>query len=167
VADSQETTLETVTNLLPVELTINDHHGRETGVILHSLPAILGRDETANVHLKDPWTSHRHCEIDQIGNLLVVRNLGSKNGILMQGHRVDESQVFPGDQFTIGQTVVTVEYRRESQTVVSASEATKIVAQPPVLNASRTPETVELLYGVASHADPITTEANSHEDRAE
>ena len=83
----------------------------------------------------------------------------------MQRHRVDESHVFPGDQFTIGQTAVTVQYRRGTQS--STSEAREIVPQPPTPDASRTPETVELLYGVASHADPRTTEANSHEDRAE
>jgi pSer/pThr/pTyr-binding forkhead associated (FHA) protein len=167
VAASQDATLETATatrNLLPVELIIHDHQGRETGAILYRLPAILGRDETADVHLKDPWTSHRHCEIDQIGTVLVVRNLGSKNGILMQGHRVDESHVFPGDQFTIGQTAVTVQYRRGTQS--STSEAREVVSPPPVPDASRTPETVELLYGVASHDDPKTTEGNSHEDRS-
>ena len=30
-----------------------------------ALPAILGRDEKADVWLKDPWISHRHCEIHQ------------------------------------------------------------------------------------------------------
>ena len=87
---------------MEVTLTIIDHSGVETGVILDRLPAILGRDVTADVHLKDPWTSHRHCEIDQIGDVLVVRNLGSKNGVFMQGHRVEESRLLPGDQFTIG-----------------------------------------------------------------
>ena len=31
--------------LLPVELTIHDHYGRETRVVLRRLPAIVGRDE--------------------------------------------------------------------------------------------------------------------------
>ena len=106
---------------MEVVLTILDHSGAETGVTLDRLPAILGRDQTADVRLKDPWASHRHCQIDQMGDVLVVRNLGSKNGIFMQGHRVDESRLLPGDQFTIGQTVVTVEYRHGSQTAISAS----------------------------------------------
>jgi pSer/pThr/pTyr-binding forkhead associated (FHA) protein len=165
VADSQNITLETATtteNLLPVELTIHDHYGRETGAILHSLPTILGRDQTADVRLKDPWTSHRHCQIDQMGDVLVVRNLGSKNGIFMQGHRVDESHLLSGDKFTIGQTVVTVKYRHGSQTVISATEATRIVAQPMSLK----PETEELLYGVASNADPKGAEATASDQKA-
>ena len=150
---------------MEVALTILDHSGAETGVVLDGLPAILGRDETADVHLKDPWTSHRHCEIDQIGDVLVVRNLDSKNGILIHGHRVDESHVFPGDQFTVGQTVITVQYRRGTES--STSEARKIVFQPPALDASRTPETVELLFGAPSRADSRATEAASDGDTAE
>jgi pSer/pThr/pTyr-binding forkhead associated (FHA) protein len=131
---------------MEVSLTILDHSGAERGVVLDRLPAILGRDETADVPLKDPWTSHRHCQIDQLGDVLVVRNLGSKNGIFMQGRRVDESHLVPGDQFTIGQTVVTVHYWRGSQTTLSAGEATRIVARP----VSPKPETEELLFGVAN-----------------
>ena len=38
----------------------------------HKLPAVIGRDADADVQLVDPWVSHRHCEIDQIGEVLVV-----------------------------------------------------------------------------------------------
>jgi pSer/pThr/pTyr-binding forkhead associated (FHA) protein len=69
--DSQESTMETTTstgNVLPVELTIHDHCGRETRCALRKLPAILGRDEHADVRLMEPWVSERHCEIGQIGD---------------------------------------------------------------------------------------------------
>jgi pSer/pThr/pTyr-binding forkhead associated (FHA) protein len=137
-------------NDMEVVLTILDHSGLERGVTLDRFPAVLGRDQTADVRLKDPWASHRHCEIDQVGDALVVRNLGSKNGIFVQGRRVDESHLLPGDHFTIGQTVVTVEYRRGSQTAVTAKEATRILAKPIPSN----PETEELLYGAAQAPAP-------------
>ena len=76
-------TIETATStksLLPVELSIRDHYGRETQCALHSLPVVMGRDEGADVQLTDPWISHRHCEIGQIGDVLIVRDLDSKNG---------------------------------------------------------------------------------------
>ena len=85
MADPQDST-PTATlaeNLLPVELTIHDHYGRETRCVLHKLPAIIGRDKDADVQLIDPWASHRHCVIDQVGNVLVVRDLGSKNGVFI------------------------------------------------------------------------------------
>ena len=67
-------------NLLPVELTIHDHYARVRRCALHKLPAVLGRDDGADVQLMDPWVSHRHCEIHQSGNVLVVRDLDSRTG---------------------------------------------------------------------------------------
>jgi hypothetical protein len=46
----------------------------------------LGPDECADVQLADPWVSHRHCELDQLGAVLVVKDLGSKNGVFLQGN---------------------------------------------------------------------------------
>ena len=117
-------------NLLPVELTIHDHYGRETWCALQKLPAIVGRDESADVQLADPWTSHRHCEIDQIGDVLVVRDLGSKNGVFINHHRVRESHVLSGDRLTIGRTEVTVRYPGRAQTAIEV-ETTKPPEQKP------------------------------------
>ena len=122
MADLQE--LETVTStesLLPVELTIHDHYGRETRCVLHKLPAIIGRDERADVPLMDPWISHRHCEISQIGDVLVVRDLDSKNGVFMHGHRVREWQLLSGEQFTVGQTEIIVRYAGKAQAAIEAA----------------------------------------------
>ncbi len=129
-------------SLLPVELTIRDHYGRETQCALHSLPAVMGRDEGADVQLTDPWVSHRHCEIDQIGDALVVRDLDSKNGIFMRGHRVRESEVLSGEQFTVARTEIIVRY---PGTALAAIEAE--VSKPPGQKPPQTPipDTWELL----------------------
>jgi pSer/pThr/pTyr-binding forkhead associated (FHA) protein len=128
-------------NLLPVELTIHDHYGRETQCILHKLPAIVGRDENADVPLTDPWISHRHCEIDQVGDVLIVRDLDSKNGFFMHGHRVRESQVLSGERLIVGQTELTVRYAGGAQTAIEAE-----FSEPRKPSQNRGPETIELLY---------------------
>ena len=130
-------------NLLPVELTIHDHYGRETRIVLPKLPAVIGRDERADVQVMDPWISHRHCELDQIGDVLVVRNLDSKNGIFVHHHRVRETQVLSGDRLTIGQTEIIVRYAGNA-TAANETEAGGPQKQKPSRN--RAPETVELLY---------------------
>ena len=96
--------------LLPVELTIQDHYGRETRCALHKLPAMMGRAQGADVQLADPWVSHRHCEFDHVGDVLVVRDLGSKNGIFLRGHRVREAQVLSGERLTVARTEIIVRY---------------------------------------------------------
>ena len=126
-----------------MELSIHDHYGRETLCVLHKLPAVIGRDDGADVPLTDPWISHRHCEIDQIGDVLAVRDLDSKNGIFMYGHRVRESQVLSGERVTVGQTEIIVRYAGKAHMAIGADAASE--PQKPAQN--RVPETLELLYG--------------------
>ena len=128
-------------SLLPVELTIRDHYGRETRRVLHKLPAIIGRNERADVPLTDPWISHRHCEISQLGDVLVVRDLDSKNGVFTHGHRVREWQVLSGEQFTVGQTEIIVRYPGRSKTAIEAE-----VGEPQKPLQKRARDTEELLY---------------------
>ena len=128
--------------LLPVELTIHDHYGREKRCAIYRLPAVIGRDDSADVQLTDPWVSHRHCEIRQSGDVLVVRDLNSKNGIFIRGHRVCESQVLSGERLTVARTEIAVRYPGTAQAAIEA-EASK----PPGQKPSRTPlpDTWELL----------------------
>jgi pSer/pThr/pTyr-binding forkhead associated (FHA) protein len=142
MADSQTLTFETATsieNLLPVVLAIQDHCGRETQCAVYRLPAVIGRDESADVQLTDPWVSHRHFEIDQIGNVLVVRDLDSKNGIFMHGRRQRESQVLPGEQLTVGRTEITVRYPGTADEADVSNSPEQEPPQTPF------PDTLELL----------------------
>jgi pSer/pThr/pTyr-binding forkhead associated (FHA) protein len=135
--DARSETATSTENRLSVELTIQDHCGRETQRVLHKLPAIIGRDVDADVPLVDPWISHRHCEISQIGDVLVARDLQSKNGIFMHSSRVHESYLKPGDRLTLGRTEVTVHFLR------GAIEAEVSEPQKPLQD--RGPDTLELL----------------------
>jgi pSer/pThr/pTyr-binding forkhead associated (FHA) protein len=74
---------------------------------LEDLPVTMGRGSEVELCLSDPYLSHYHCKIDQIGGTLVVRDLGSKNGTFVNGFRVTESHVMPGDKLTVGR----VEFR--------------------------------------------------------
>jgi pSer/pThr/pTyr-binding forkhead associated (FHA) protein len=136
---------------MEVELAIIDQHSKETRVVLRSFPAILGRNMKADVLLCDPWASHTHCSLSEMNGTLVVRDLGSKNGIFLHGHRVSESDLLPGDRFTIGRTEITVHYQREAQTAAESpamGTAAESSSQPPPPPPSG-PETRELLYGDA------------------
>ncbi len=124
-----------------MELTIHYHYGRETQCALRRLPAVMGRDEGADVQLTDPWISHRHFEIDQIGDVLVVRDLDSKNGVFMHGHRVRESQVLAGELLTVGRTEIIVRYPGTAQAAME-TEVSKPPGQKPPQ--TPTPDTWEL-----------------------
>src|SRR5207247_4340563 len=59
--------------------------------------------------------SRKHCIIAQVGESLVVRDLGSTNGIRVNGVRVEDGTLRTGDELTIGnfRYQVHIDQRRE------------------------------------------------------
>lgn len=151
LANAASTVLTTAVVTFRVELTLLDHYGRETRLTVCALPAVLGRDERADVQLTDPWVSHIHCEIEQIGDALVIRDLDSKNGVFLHGHRIRESQILSGDRLTVGRTHVTVNFGGKPQTIVQVG-ADKAGSEVSGRNdvSARAPETLELLHDAAN-----------------
>jgi len=80
---------------------------------LHEAPFRIGRHPEAEVRMDDPCVSRWHCQIEQVGVGLTVRDLGSKNGTFVNGLRVTEASLLPGDRLTVGRTSFSVEYERE------------------------------------------------------
>jgi pSer/pThr/pTyr-binding forkhead associated (FHA) protein len=66
-------------------------------------PIILfGRHEECDVQLNSKKVSRRHCVVAQVNNYLVVRDLGSTNGVRINGQRVAEGKLVPGDELQVG-----------------------------------------------------------------
>jgi pSer/pThr/pTyr-binding forkhead associated (FHA) protein len=74
-----------------------------TPTIALERPVILiGRHPECDVHLAHPRISLRHCCIVQVDDRLVARDLGSTNGLWINGHRVEEAQLAAGDELALG-----------------------------------------------------------------
>lgn len=71
-------------------------------ILLDKPILLLGRDLECDIRLDSRKISRRHCCIAQVGEQLVVRDLGSTNGVRINGVRVLEGHLKPGDEFTIG-----------------------------------------------------------------
>jgi len=58
---------------------------------------VIGREDGCDVQLNDPddAASRRHAEVSIVGEHLVVRDLGSKNGTFVNGGRLSAAQSFP------------------------------------------------------------------------
>jgi pSer/pThr/pTyr-binding forkhead associated (FHA) protein len=63
---------------------------------------LVGRHPECDVLIDSRKVSRRHCCVAQVGDYLVVRDLGSTNGIRINGVRVLEGRLKAGDQLTIG-----------------------------------------------------------------
>ena len=81
-----------------------------TSIRLQQFPTVVGRDGGADVQLADPNVSHFHCVLDWIDGVMVVRDLGSRTGTHINGMRVSEAQLLPGDRLSLGPTTFEVEY---------------------------------------------------------
>jgi hypothetical protein len=94
---------------------------REVGVltwggrrrILDKNRAVLGRSGDADVQIEDPNVSRRHAEVVQQGSTWWVIDVGSTNGVEVDGHRVQRAKLDDGTSFVIGETTVTFSTERE------------------------------------------------------
>ena len=71
--------------------------------ILLDKPILLfGRHAECDVQLNSKKVSRRHCCLAQVNDYLVIRDLGSTNGVKINGQRVAEGRLRAGDELTIG-----------------------------------------------------------------
>ncbi len=72
--------------------------------------ATLGRSRQCDVVLSDPNVSRTHAEVRPRGGSWVLTDLGSTNGSLLNGRRIDGPEVLkPGDEIEIGTSMITFE----------------------------------------------------------
>jgi len=75
--------------------------------------AVIGRSRDCDVQLADANVSRRHAELRQEGASYWIVDLGSTNGIEVNGKRVKRAKLRSGDTVTLGSTDVT--FARESE----------------------------------------------------
>jgi hypothetical protein len=83
---------------------------------------VFGRGTEADVRINDPGVSRRHVEFVVTpgsggADRIEVRDLGSTNGMLVDGHRISQTAVHHGTQVKIGNTTMTVRVIEEDMDV--------------------------------------------------
>ncbi|HEY7630206.1 MAG TPA: DUF3662 and FHA domain-containing protein [Thermoleophilaceae bacterium] len=74
--------------------------GRRT--VLSGARVVLGRSRDCDVVLDDPNVSRRHAELRRQGETWMVADLGSTNGVKVNGRRVEHAVLKAGDEITLG-----------------------------------------------------------------
>ncbi|MGZ8649272.1 MAG: FhaA domain-containing protein [Solirubrobacteraceae bacterium] len=78
--------------------------------LMGSAGAVLGRSREADIVVEDPNVSRRHAEVRPSGGSWIVRDLGSTNGVKVNGRRIQGPQSLkPGDVIELGTARVTFE----------------------------------------------------------
>ena len=69
----------------------------------------VGRHNSCAIRIKSSQVSRRHCEISQKNGKLVVRDLNSSNGTMVNGKRIKDISILQdGDELTIGGVVLRI-----------------------------------------------------------
>src|SRR5688500_19196336 len=63
---------------------------------------VVGRDPACEISHDDSLLSRRHAEFVTTGAMVTVRDLGSRNGVFVNGTRAAEHMLEPGDIVQIG-----------------------------------------------------------------
>ena len=67
---------------------------------------VIGRDAScADLTLKAPAVSRVHAEVIRDGRRFVLRDLGSRNGVIVNGRRVQSAELEPLDEVRIGDAI--------------------------------------------------------------
>jgi hypothetical protein len=80
--------------------------------VLDRRAVVLGRSRECDVVLDDRSVSRRHAELVRHGDAFLLRDLDSTNGSAVNGKRIRESAVQPGDDITLGTVALTLEQSR-------------------------------------------------------
>ncbi|MCI0675505.1 MAG: FHA domain-containing protein [Phycisphaerales bacterium] len=67
---------------------------------------IVGRDETCDVRIMAKSVSREHCAIEQDGDDLILRDLGSSGGTYLGQKRVDKVKIQDGMEIGVGPAVL-------------------------------------------------------------
>jgi len=89
----------------------------------------IGRRESCDIPLRRPNVSGLHCELSFRDGFWWIRDLGSTNGVKVNGTRVDKKLVQPGDTITIAKLHYKVEY-----TLPSGRQAVDELAEDDILS---------------------------------
>ena len=63
---------------------------------------VVGRQQECDLCIPLMVVSRRHCELNQDGGVLRVRDLSSRNGTLVNGKKIADAVLNPGDTLQVG-----------------------------------------------------------------
>jgi len=79
---------------------------------------VLGRGTESELRIDDPGISRRHAQISvhagSNGTSVTITDLGSTNGVILNGHKVDVATVADGSEVRLGNTVLVIRIIEEA-----------------------------------------------------
>lgn len=83
-------------------VSIKNQNGPVASITLDKDENVIGRDATCDIVLDDPQVSRRHATIVSDNGVYWIRDLGSTNGMTLNGVAVKDAQLRDGDMIRLG-----------------------------------------------------------------
>ncbi|MFM7249322.1 MAG: FHA domain-containing protein [Planctomycetaceae bacterium] len=81
---------------------------------------VVGRRESSDIVLRFPNVSGSHCELSLVDGYWYVKDLASSNGTKVNGVRVSEKRLDPGDKLSVARNHYEIAYEPAKLGAVSA-----------------------------------------------
>lgn len=98
--------------------------GKQKVFPLPSNVTVIGRRHNCDLRIPLESVSRRHCQLNYDSDHLTVRDLGSRNGTLLNGAKVaEESEVRAGDMLQIGEVLFALQINGQPESIERPSAA--------------------------------------------
>ena len=94
---------------------------------------LIGRHQECDIQIPSRKISRRHCCIAMLSDHLVIRDLGSTNGVRINGIKVVEGNIQPNDELTNGNMRYKLQWNGDDEQTMRAEEKNGIRAGEPPL----------------------------------
>ena len=91
-------------------------------IVLQRPVLLIGRHLECDVRINSPKVSRRHCCLAMAYDRVLIRDLGSRNGVRVNGRSVDESRLYDGDELAIGPILFRLEAADENPEIDRCTE---------------------------------------------
>src|SRR5271155_4154188 len=104
--------------------------GTAPPIVLQRPVLLIGRHLECDIRIESPKISRRHCCLAMAYDRVLIRDLGSKNGVRVNGRVVEESRLHHGDELAIGPILFRLESAGENPETLGAPVSRPVAARP-------------------------------------
>jgi pSer/pThr/pTyr-binding forkhead associated (FHA) protein len=117
---------------MDVKLVLLKKNGAQRVFALPSKVTVIGRRHNCDLCIPLVSVSRRHCQLNHDGGLLKIRDLGSRNGTILNGKAINEAVIKAGDRVEIGPLAFVFQIDGKPQTVTQPQQPVRTLPERPV-----------------------------------
>ena len=117
-------------SFMDVNLIMFKKDGASRSIPLPSNVTVIGRRHDCDLRIPLVSVSRRHCQLNYDKGALKIRDLGSRNGIILNGKRVEEAVIKPGDSIEIGPLRFLLQINGRPENIVPSESAAQKLGRP-------------------------------------